>query len=148
MTEPSNVKQLERSIFHLLKKAAQNAANIYVEKVGKDGITQRQFAVLIAVNENVGISQTQLVELTSIDRSTLADLVGRLIAQGYLRRKRDKNDARRNVLKLSAAGKRALDDAEPGLSSVDRKLSNLIPKEHRKSFRLALKILAEDRHQS
>ena len=148
MSQTSNVKQLERSTFQLLKKAAQNAANLYVEKVGKNGITQRQFAVLIAVNENIGISQTQLVELTSIDRSTLADLVGRLIAQGYLRRKRDKNDARRNVLKLSAAGKRALEDAEPSLSSVDRKLSSLIPKEHRKSFRLALKILADDRQQT
>ncbi len=146
MDEISNVKQLERSMFHLLKKAAQNAANIYAEKVGKNGVTQRQFAVLVAVNENIGISQTKLVELTSIDRSTLADLVGRLIAQGYLRRKRDKNDARRNVLKLSAAGKRALDVAEPGLSSVDRKLTSLIPKEHRKSFRLALKILADERH--
>ncbi len=146
MDEVSNVKQLERSMFHLLKKAAQNAANIYVDKVGKNGVTQRQFAVLVAVNENIGISQTKLVELTSIDRSTLADLVGRLIAQGYLRRKRDKNDARRNVLKLSAAGKRALDVAEPGLSSVDRKLASLIPKEHRKSFRLALKILADERH--
>ncbi len=145
MTEPINVKQLERSTFHLLKKAAQNAANIYADKVGKSGVTQRQFAVLIAVNENIGISQTKLVELTSIDRSTLADLVGRLIAQGYLRRKRDKDDARRNVLKLSAAGKRALEIAEPSLASVDRKLSTLIPKEHRKSFRLALKILAEEK---
>jgi DNA-binding MarR family transcriptional regulator len=141
--ENTQVRQLERSTYHLLKRAAQHAANLYVDKVGKNGLTQRQFAVLLAVNEYEGVSQTKLVAMTGIDRSTMADLVGRLIAQGYVRRKRDKNDARRNVLKLTAAGKRALETAEPGVASVDRKLSNLIPKEHRKSFRAALKILSD-----
>lgn len=140
--ETTNIKQLERSIYHLLKRAAQHAANLHNEKVGKYGLTQRQYAVLVAVEENEGTSQTQLVNLTSIDRSTLADLVGRLIAQGYVRRKRDKNDARRNVLKLTAAGKRALQTTGPGIASVDRKLTSLIPKEHRKSFRAALKVIA------
>jgi len=141
--ETTNIKQLESSIYHLLKKAAQHAANLHSDKVGKHGLTQRQYAVMVAIEENEGTSQIQLVSLTSIDRSTLADLVGRLIAQGYVRRKRDKNDARRNVLKLTAAGKRALQTASPGIASVDRKLTNLIPKEHRKSFRAALKIIAQ-----
>ena len=140
--ETKNVKSLERSTYHLLKRAAQHAANLHSEKVGKHGLTQRQYAVLAAVDENEGISQTSLVELTSIDRSTLADMVGRLIAQGYVRRKRDKKDARRNVLKLTAAGKRGLQTVGPDIASVDRKLTRLIPKEHRKSFRAALKILA------
>ncbi|VAV94821.1 Transcriptional regulator, MarR family [hydrothermal vent metagenome] len=140
--ETKNVKSLERSTYHLLKRAAQHAANLHSEKVGKHGLTQRQYAVLAAVDENEGISQTSLVELTSIDRSTLADMVGRLIAQGYVRRKRDKKDARRNVLKLTAAGKRGLQTVGPDIASVDRKLTHLIPKEHRKSFRAALKILA------
>ena len=127
----------------MLKRAARHAANLHSEKVSDHGLTQRQFAALAALNENDGISQTQLVELTDIDRSTLADLVGRLIAQGYIRRKRDRNDARRNVLKLTAAGKRALQTVGPGIASVDRKLNSLIPKEHRKAFRAALKILAD-----
>ncbi len=143
MVESTIVKQLERSTYHLLKRAAKHAANLHGDKVGKHGLTQRQFAVLIAVDENEGLSQTMLVTLTSIDRSTMADLVGRLIAQGYIRRKRDKTDGRRNVLKMTAAGKRALQTAGPGIASVDRKLTSLIPKEHRKSFRAALKILAQ-----
>ncbi len=140
--ETKNVKSLERSTYHLLKRAAQHAANLYGDKAGKHGLTQRQFAVLAAIDENEGTSQTRLVQLTSIDRSTLADMVGRLIAQGYVRRKRDKKDARRNVLKLTAAGKRGLQTVGPSIASVDRKLTSLIPAEHRKSFRAALKILA------
>ena len=142
MADTPIVKQLERSTFHLLKRAAQHATNLHAGTIDKHGLTQRQFAVLLAVSENDGLSQTMLVALTSIDRSTLADLVGRLIAQGYIRRKRDKNDARRNVLKITAPGRRALQTAGPAIAKVDRKLTSLIPKEHRKSFRAALKILA------
>lgn len=142
IVKSTNIKQLDRSTYHLLKKAAQHAANLYSDKIGKHGLTQRQYAILTAIDQKEGASQTQLVELTSIDRSTLADVVARMISQGYIRRKRDKSDARRNVLKLTAAGKRAVETADPGIASVDRKLTSLIPKEHRKSFRAALKILA------
>ena len=76
MTGNKDVKQLSRSPYHLLKRAAQYAAYIYQGEVGKAGLTQRQFTVLIAVDQNEGVSQTALVKMTGIDRSTLADLVG------------------------------------------------------------------------
>ena len=74
----------------------------------------RQFTVLQAVDQNDGISQTSLAVLTGIDRSTLADLVARLIDQGYLQRRRTKDDGRTNALRMSPAGRRALKAAEPG----------------------------------
>ena len=126
----------------MLKRAAQLAANLYMEKVGKNGLTQRQFALLLVLSHNQATNQTSLARLTGIDRSTLADLVGRMIAQGYVRRKRDRNDARRYVLHITAAGNRVLSMAKPGVASVDRKLASLVPIEHRKSFRKALSILA------
>ena len=104
MTGNKDVKQLSRSPYHLLKRAAQYAAHIYQGEVGKSGLTQRQFTVLFAVDRNEGISQTALVKLTGIDRSTLADLVARLLAQGYLQRRRTKDDARTNSLRITAAG--------------------------------------------
>lgn len=143
MQESQQVKQLERSTYHLLKRAAQTASDLYADKVGRDGLTQRQFAVLVALKIHEGASQTALVKITGIDRSTMADLVARLISHGYLLRKRDKLDGRRNVLKLTAEGRRTLQRAEPGVASVDRKIASLIPKEHRKSFRAALKTLSD-----
>ena len=106
MTGNKDVKQLSRSPYHLLKRAAQYAAHIYQEEVGKSGLTQRQYTVLLAVDQHEGISQTRLVKLTGIDRSTLADLVARLLAQGYLQRRRTKDDARTNSVRITAAGKR------------------------------------------
>src|ERR1700752_3133226 len=120
MTGNKDVKQLSRSPYHLLKRAAQYAAYVYQGEVGKAGLTQRQFTVLIAVDQNDGVSQTALVKLTGIDRSTLADLVARLIAQGYLQRRRTKEDARTNMVRITAAGKKALKMAQPGAEEVDK----------------------------
>ena len=85
MAGQDHVKKLEKSPYHLLKRAAQYAANIYMADVGKSGLTQRQFTVLTVVDGNEGISHTSLVKATGIDRSTLADMISRLAAQGYLR---------------------------------------------------------------
>ena len=116
--QKNNAKRLEKSPYHLLKTAAQYAANIYMADVGKSGLTQRQYTVLAAVDGNDGVSQTDLVKITGIDRSTLADLISRLVAQGYLQRKRCKDDARTNNVRLTAAGRRTLQSAQPGAAEV------------------------------
>jgi hypothetical protein len=79
---------LERSPSHLLHRVLQLALDIYAEECGEAGVTQRQFAVLAAVAENEGVTQTGLVRATGIDRSTLADMVARMITKGHLERQR------------------------------------------------------------
>ena len=68
---------LAESPSHLMHRALQLALDIYAEEAGPDGLTQRQFAVLEAVAARSGLTQTDLVKATGIDRSTLADLVAR-----------------------------------------------------------------------
>jgi DNA-binding MarR family transcriptional regulator len=142
MNGVKDVRQLVRSPYHLLKRAAQYAADIYMGEVGASGLTQRQFTVLLAVDQNDGISQTALVKVTGIDRSTLADLVARLVAQGYVQRRRDKEDGRANTVRITAAGKKALKTAQPGAEEVDKQILSAIAPAHRKSFLDALTMLA------
>ena len=144
MTGNKDVKQLSRSPYHLLKRAAQYAAYVYQGEVGKAGLTQRQFTVLIAVDQNEGVSQTALVKMTGIDRSTLADLVARLLAQGYLQRRRTKDDGRTNSVRITAAGKRMLKMSQPGADEVDKIVLAAIPPTNRKSFTETLAILSDE----
>lgn len=143
MTASKDVKQLTRSPYHLLKRAAQYAAAVYADAVGKSGLTQRQFTVLVAADENDGLSQTALVKCTGIDRSTLADLVARLMAQGYLQRRRTKDDGRTNSIRLTAQGKKMLKMAQPGAEEVDKQIMACLPTAQRKAFIDALGIFAE-----
>lgn len=144
MTVSKDVKQLQRSPSHLLKRAAQFSNNIYMGEVGKSGLTHRQFTVLLAVDANDGKSQTELVKVTGIDRSTLADLVARLMAQGYLQRRRTKDDGRTNAIRITAVGKKMLKTAQPGADEVDRQLMSLIASAERKAFLDNLAVLAAE----
>jgi DNA-binding MarR family transcriptional regulator len=143
LSNTKDVKQFARSPFHMLKRAAQYASQLYMEGVGKSGLTQRQFTVLLAVDSNDGTSQTSLVKLTGIDRSTLADLVARLMAQGYIQRRRTKDDGRTNSIRITAAGKKMLKTAQPGAEDVDKQLMADIPSSHRRPFNEVLSLFAD-----
>ena len=95
---------LKRSPVHLLHRALQLGLELYADEVGAKGVTQRQFAVLSAVAAEDGLSQTQLVRMTGIDRSTVAELVNRMTKQGLLARSRIETDARTNAVRLTEAG--------------------------------------------
>lgn len=125
---------------HLMHRALQLALDIYSEETGPDGLTQRQFAVLEAVSQKSGLTQTDLVRATGIDRSTLADLVARMTTKGLLDREKSTIDARAKAVRLSAAGQAALDAARPKVEAADKRILALLPKAKRDGF---LGLLAE-----
>src|SRR5262245_56568660 len=97
---------LERSPVHLLHRAVQCVDDIFKGEVSN--LTPRQLAVLIAVAAKEGGNQTDLVNATGVDRSTMADLVKRLSRKGFLQRRRTAKDARAYAVKLTDQGRRAL----------------------------------------
>jgi MarR family transcriptional regulator, temperature-dependent positive regulator of motility len=93
---------------------------------------------MVAVAENEGLSQTDLVERTGVDRSTLADIVKRLKGKGLLQRKRTKEDARAYAVKLTEEGRRVLRTAEPLAKRVDDRILDALPAKQRDQFMSAL----------
>jgi DNA-binding MarR family transcriptional regulator len=143
MSTPRKITHVNKSLLHMLRRAEQYAIDLYTEEVGPKGLTPRQFTVLLAVEQNEGISQTELVAKTGIDRSTLADLVARLIRKGLVQRRRTKEDARANSIRLSAAGKRALMATQPAAASVNKRLLSALPSDSRKNFVSALDVISK-----
>jgi DNA-binding MarR family transcriptional regulator len=139
-TDP--VEALRRSPSHLLHRALQLALDLYAEEAGSGAPTQRQYAVLSAVAAHEGLTQTDLVRATGIDRSTLADLVARMIGKGLLARERSAADARANAVHLSEAGRSALAAAAPRVAAADIRILAALPKGKRESFLTALDELA------
>ena len=125
---------LAESPSHLMHRVLQLALDIYSEEAGPDGPTQRQFAVMEAVSAKSGLTQTDLVRATGIDRSTLADLVSRMTAKGLLERERSALDARAKAVKLSEAGVAALAAARPRVEAADKRILALLPKAKREGF--------------
>ena len=136
------VGPLATSPSHLMHRALQLALDIYAEETGADGLTQRQFAVLEAVAARSGLTQTDLVKATGIDRSTLADLVARMTTKGLLERERSALDARAKAVRLSPEGAARLEAARPQVEAADKRILSLLPKGQREVFLVQLAELA------
>ena len=119
---------------HLMHRVLQLALDIYSEEAGPDGPTQRQFAVMEAVSAKEGLTQTDLVRATGIDRSTLADLVARMTTKGILERERSAIDARAKAVRLSPQGAALLEAARPRVEAADKRILGLLPKSKREGF--------------
>lgn len=133
---------LSSSPGHLLRRAQQYAFDLFSAEIGDSRLTPRQFAVLLTVQQNEGLSQTDLVKRTGIDRSTLADMISRLISRGTLSRTRTKADARANSVKITAAGKRELSTHQAKVKKAEDKILGPIAASKRKDFMNALKAIA------
>lgn len=134
---------LKTSPGHLLRRAQQYADDLYKAEVGPKGPTPRQFAVLHTVAADEGLSQTDLVRRTGIDRSTLADMIARLTKKGLLARQRTKTDARANAVRLTAAGKKLLSGAESNVMKAENKALSMLPKTQQAAFVKTLQAYAE-----
>jgi DNA-binding MarR family transcriptional regulator len=133
---------LSQSVTHLLHRVLQLALDYHAEASGPMGLTQRQFTVLAAAGAGDGVSQSDLVRATGIDRSTLADLVARMIAKGLLERERSSTDARANTVRLSEAGRMALVEGGKPAQKSDARLLDILPPKKRESFLKTLTALA------
>ena len=111
---------IDRSMIHLLHRASQRASEIFAIETRDFDLTARQFAVLSTVAQHEGLSQTDLVRLTGIDRSTLADVVQRLLRRGIIARTRTMQDGRTYAVTLSAQGRELLDAIKPSVRRADR----------------------------
>ena len=131
------------SLLHRLHRASQTASERLARELGGTDLTPRQIIVLAAVASDEGASQTDIVEVTGIDRSTMADIVRRLINRGLLSRRRTKEDARAYSVKLTAQGAQMLSSAEKVMARVDAEMLAAFPTTKRVELLNQLRILAE-----
>lgn len=134
---------LGASVVHLLHRAGQRAGDIFGNEMRTSGLTPRQYAVLVTVAHHEGASQTKLVDLTGIDRSTLADVIARMLKKGLLRRRRARGDARAYWVGLTESGQKALARAEPIAAAADERVLAALPSDHHRELLAALCALAK-----
>ena len=144
MAKPNkSTDALSESPSHLMHRVLQTALDLYVEEVGPGGLTQRQYAVLAAAAERDGATQAELVRITGIDRSTLADMAARMATKGLLERQKSSLDARAMIVRLSDKGREALEAARPRVEAADRRILERLPKAKRETFLALLTAFTE-----
>jgi len=127
---------------HLIRRCQQRAVDLFVDEVGEDGPNPRQFAVLISVFQNPGMSQTALVEASGIDRSTLTEVLRRMIDRDMISRSRTPTDMRANALFLTEDGRKALEGAFEATERVQARILEPLAETDRATAIRILGILA------
>ena len=118
-------EDLRRHPGHLIRRAQQVHYWLWNAEVSPE-VTSPQFAVLYALRAEKNIDQKTLGERVSLDRSTTAEVVARLKARGMIQRIRDPRDARRNLLRLTAAGQRTTERLIPKAVRMNRLLVSVL----------------------
>jgi DNA-binding MarR family transcriptional regulator len=143
-TDSSQSEQyrLASSPSHLLHRAEQLASDRFAQLVG-ESITLRQFAVLAAIADQPGLSQSELVRATGIDRSTLADMMARMEKRGWVLRTPSSLDARAYSVLLSQAGGTMLSATAHHARAADAAILDLLPRAKARAFLATLSKLAK-----
>lgn len=132
--------QLMEAPGHLLRRNHQRSYELFTQMVGSD-VTRQQIALLIALSQKPGASQNELVGLTGFDKSTLKEMLGRLVAKGWVDRDRDPEDSRAWKMHVTTAGRALLDERMDKVRAVQAEILAPLPEDLRPLFLRCLQIL-------
>ncbi|MFX1676684.1 MarR family transcriptional regulator [Paraburkholderia sp. A2WS-5] len=121
-TLPDHPDSLSQFTGSLVRRAQQRHAAVWLSEVSAE-ITSVQYAALEILREMPGLNQRQLGNALDVDRSTIADLVARMVRNGLVERSDDPADKRSYVLFLTAAGKKQHTILRPRVEQVERILT-------------------------
>jgi DNA-binding MarR family transcriptional regulator len=128
----------------VLTRLAALARQECAEQLTAAGLGQHQHAILCCLEEYGPACQKDIARRLSIDGGDIVAFVDGLQGQGLVVRERDQRDRRRQILTITASGKRLLrkvesmlDKAEPGV------LAALSPEQRAAVHQAALLVLAQ-----
>lgn len=140
--------ELGYMVGHLIRVSQQVHASLWSSAFGMHGLTSPQFAVLHSLAHENGVDQTTLGERASLDRTTVAQVVTRLTRHGFVARERDEYDGRRNVVRLTSAGRSMYARASHEAYDINERLLASISEDDRRTLvRVLNEIIATDRQQ-
>ncbi|MCB2013474.1 MAG: MarR family winged helix-turn-helix transcriptional regulator [Sphingobium sp.] len=140
-TSQDTAFQLMEAPGHLLRRSHQRSYELFTQIVGSD-VTRQQIALLIALSQKPGASQNELVGLTGFDKSTLKEMLGRMVAKKWVERERDPEDSRAWKMHVTPEGEALLDEKMDKVRLVQEEILAPLPEDLRSVFLRCLRILA------
>jgi MarR family transcriptional regulator, lower aerobic nicotinate degradation pathway regulator len=106
---------------HLIRRLHQVSTAYFAEECGGD-LTAVQYAALVAIGAHPGIDATRLSEIIYFDRSTIGDVLDRMVGKDWIRRASTPTDRRIKLLEITPAGQGVLQQVEPAIGRVQARL--------------------------
>lgn len=129
---------------YLLKHAQLRLGELSSQALEPYGITGRQLAVLIAIDDQVPQSQQEIARRLDVDRTTMVALVDELERKGLAQRQPAVEDRRKNVVVLTTAGKDTLGKALRASDAAERRFLATLSRAEAVTFRRLLQAVVEE----
>jgi DNA-binding MarR family transcriptional regulator len=100
----------QRYFGFLLKDLSRLYVQRFEERARSISRTLPQCKVLVRLEDNEGVSQARLGEISELDPMTMVRIVDRMEADGLLERRPDPEDRRARCMYLTAKGRSLLDE--------------------------------------
>ena len=133
---------LDARLGYLLKHAQQRLAEFSAPALAPFGITGRQLAVLMTIDDVVPLSQQDVASRLGVDRTTMVALIDELEDKGLVQRRPDPADRRRNVVTLTGAGHTTMAGAIAASDDAERRFLSKLSADEVASLRAALRVIA------
>lgn len=127
---------------YLLKHAQLRLAAFTAPALAPFGITGRQLAVLMTIDDAVPLSQQDVAGRLGVDRTTMVALIDELEDKGLVQRRPDPADRRRNVVTLTGAGHTTMAGAIAASDDAERQFLSQLSADEAASLRAALRAIA------
>ena len=124
----------------LVRRAQQRHVALWLREVSTE-ISSVQYAALAALAQAPGLSQRELGDELDLDRSTIADLVARMVRHGLVERAQHADDKRRKTLKLAPEGQAQFEALTPHVATVEQHLTAALTAEEAQELRRLLAAL-------
>jgi MarR family transcriptional regulator, lower aerobic nicotinate degradation pathway regulator len=101
-------EELVTSSTFLLKRLGFAAKEQAMEAYEEAGLHPYHYAILLVLDEGSRVTQGSIADALGYDRGQLVGLLDELEDQGLVERRRDPNDRRRHIVRMTADGARTL----------------------------------------
>jgi DNA-binding MarR family transcriptional regulator len=135
--------RLRRKPSWLIGKVSARAHRLIGETMAAADGHAYHFAILAALDEFGPDSQVRIGQRCGIDQSDMHAMLNELTEQGHVARTPDPGDRRRNLITLTAAGRRRLEELDTTLTGVQHDILDALSATERDTLTVLLtRILA------
>lgn len=127
---------------YLLKHAQLRLAGFTAPALAPFGISGRELAVLMTIDDPVPLSQQDVAGRLGVDRTSMVTLIDGLQDKGLVQRRPDPADRRRNVVTLTETGQTTMTGAIAASDEAERQFLGRLSAAEVASLRAALQAIA------
>ena len=128
----------------LLRRAWYGLNQAFRRRIAHTGVTPDQYTVLRTVLESspVGLTQRELTEAMSSDPNTVASLLERMTAAGWVERRPHEHDRRAYRLRLQPQGKLLYEECFTVAANLQKEVLEQLPESERERFLEQLELIS------